>query len=125
MSKQTLTMELDVPDGYELTGEVRPPRRGEPNLTLPGSKFNVAGHDFDCESRVILRKGWEAPAWVPEGCWVYWSADGWYASLDEPVENGIDTGVYGAKRVLFKFLGGSYNFSAPKRLKKIQVKRAD
>lgn len=101
MGRQTLEIEFNVPDGYEFTGEIRPPKKGEPNLTLENRRnlesgiFNVAGHDFDLESRIILRKTWEAPSWIPDGVWVYrHAALGWCISKTEPVDSKVAEGHY-------------------------------
>ena len=53
MTKRTVQMTLDVPPGYEPTGEYRAPTTGEYFLTLHG----VVGYGVSPnEPRVILRK---------------------------------------------------------------------
>ena len=80
MPLQKVTLEVDVPEGYEATGEWRWPRTGEPALTTTGRAF-CAHADDECGrrgSRIILRKlpdpveEWLAQhPWLPEGCYVY------------------------------------------------------
>ena len=69
MPEQEITIKLNVPEGYELTGEYRTPRYADAYLTIIG---NISGcRHFVKGSRFILRKKWRAPDWIPDGAWVY------------------------------------------------------
>lgn len=68
MPEQEITIKLDVPEGYELTGEYRKPRLDESYLFHSNSLWccgSVKTEEF------ILRKKWQAPDWIPDGAWVY------------------------------------------------------
>ena len=83
MSKQTLTVDLDVPEGYELTGELRLPKRGE-TILCPKEVVKYIYTDHITDMCPLLRKVWKPPAWLPNGCWVYRFCDDWYVSTTEP-----------------------------------------
>ena len=88
MSKQKVTVEIDVPDGYKATGELRYP--------VPLVDYYLlinpvrVGHLKSLQSttgpRFILRKSWEPPAWLPDGCWVYLNGHSkkWIVTNKEP-----------------------------------------
>ena len=63
MAKQKVTIEVDVPDGYEPTGEYRCPEGHEAYLTDSG-KLQYANVRFECIKCIILRKQFEWPAWL-------------------------------------------------------------
>lgn len=56
MSKQKLTVEIEVPEGYELTGEVRPPKVNEFFLDSDWKSLGMAYISFSQSSFPILRK---------------------------------------------------------------------
>ncbi len=91
MPKQTLTIEVDVPDGWMATGEYRPPNKGEHYLQTGKSQaYFTPTVDF-----LILRKTWQPPAWMVEhyrGCWLYCIEREWLVNRTEPVLN--DNGRY-------------------------------
>lgn len=64
--KATATIEFEVPEGYEFTGEVRCPRTGDYYLhgvwTSRSVSVEYADFDFDYEKHPILRK---AEVWKP------------------------------------------------------------
>ena len=62
MAKQTMTFtaEFEVPEGYELTGEFRVPKKNEWFINWY-DRIEKAAHDMDGQ-RVILRP---APKWRP------------------------------------------------------------
>ena len=126
MSKKTLAVILDVPAGYALTGEIRPPLKGEPNLTLPAGTFSHAAHDFDVTPRAILRKVWEAPACIPAGCWVYLVDDEWYVSPPSHQPLGTDgtcfSQCHGVRAKIVAQMYGQ-NFIPPTGTIKVQVER--
>lgn len=95
MHKETITVTVDVPDGYELTGELRPPKAGEISL-MWGNPISFYKWNEDASAPCfILRKAWIPPAWMPEGYWLYKAADGWYISKTEPEKIGDHFAVSG------------------------------
>jgi len=62
VSKQTLTVEIEVPKGYELTGVVRPPQQGEYYLDGDWKSVSKAHINFSHAAYPILRK---AENWKP------------------------------------------------------------
>lgn len=81
-NKQTLTVVLEVPEGYELTGEFREPLKGDTFLMYGDRGGITTGSRVF--ARPILRKVWQPPKWLPGGRWV-WKFDGrWWASQTEP-----------------------------------------
>jgi hypothetical protein len=52
--KQQVTIEVDVPDGWELTGEYRLPRRGEYCLLVCGV-HEAAGNFQACRCFILRR----------------------------------------------------------------------
>ena len=62
MSKQTLTVEVEVPEGYELTGEVRPPQLGEYFLDCDWKNLARSTINYGTRAYPILRK---AENWKP------------------------------------------------------------
>jgi hypothetical protein len=92
MPKQTVTIELEVPEGYEATGEYRCVRYGEVYLDRG---FEAVTMDSQRETNFhwpILRRKpdpvqeWLAacPKWIPEGVWIYRNHNQWRASRFEP-----------------------------------------
>ena len=85
MPKQTVTVEVDCPAGYELTGEYRVPRKDEWYL-CGGIAQQCEGHDYRYATYFILRKLWQPPSWLPDGCWCYKNtANDWYVTDKEPL----------------------------------------
>lgn len=61
MPKQKVEIEIDVPEGYEYTGEYRCPIEGEPN-TIKGSDIRVGGKGYNTIAFILRKKeltGWE------------------------------------------------------------------
>lgn len=54
MAKQKVEIEVDVPDGYELTGEYRRPNEGDVYLSGSGG-INICAGDGDF-NRLIMRR---------------------------------------------------------------------
>lgn len=77
---------IDVPEGYEWTGEVRLPLAGETYLDLDiGREVDTAFQDYVVCVRPILRSKWKPPAWLREGTWVAMDLGGnWYAYGGKP-----------------------------------------
>jgi hypothetical protein len=83
MAKQSVVLELEVEAGYEPTGEYRSPVPGDWCLMHDGRAWRC-----DCRgigSQLILRKTWQPPKWLPDGCWVYKYDDVWRVSKTNPV----------------------------------------
>lgn len=55
MRKQ-ITIEVDIPEGYEATGEFRNPRSGEPFIYSLGNQLKFADSGEYCAEYIILRK---------------------------------------------------------------------
>jgi hypothetical protein len=81
MAKQTL--ELEVPEGWELTGEYRFSRDGEHFLTSLGK---VVKHRLsDAIPRIIVRQDWQWPEWL-KAPWIAMDKSGdWFAYDGKPV----------------------------------------
>jgi hypothetical protein len=62
MPKQKITIEVDVPEGYEATGECRCPCIGEYYLSQDSAI--LAGFTFSAEKHIILRKKYVWPEWL-------------------------------------------------------------
>lgn len=62
MNKQTLQVEVEVPKGYEFTGEVRPPQENEYYLESDWKTLGIANINFRETKYPILRK---AEVWKP------------------------------------------------------------
>lgn len=80
MPLQKVTLDVDVPEGYEATGEWRRPIGDEPHIIGDGRVMVAHPNDFGARMlyRIILRKlpdpveEWLAQhPWLPEGRWVY------------------------------------------------------
>ena len=81
----TITID-NVPSGFELTGEYRGPRAGEYFFACDG---DAELNEYDCLARYpILRKAWQAPAWMPKGCWLYKAPYGWFVTPHKPSPQG-------------------------------------
>lgn len=69
MPLQKVTLSIDIPEGYEATGEYRVPRAGECILTDQGVEPCDAG-DL-CLSYLIVREKWQPPDFLSDGAWVW------------------------------------------------------
>lgn len=101
VDEHELTIRVEVPDGYELTGEFRIPVRGERVLFHTGQEtaveivteymLNVAPK----RPRIIVRRAWIAPSWIPDGAWVYQTpCNEWFMISERPKESSIDGRYY-------------------------------
>jgi hypothetical protein len=127
MPQQTITLTIDVPEGYELTGEFRPPKQGE-QVRCDDGRVIAAPHDF-CAPFFILRRTWQPPAWIPDGVWVYrMYQDAWFITNMEPItRDGHYTMRHDVNAVAVdaNSLAGLHNDTfTPPPVNKIQVKRA-
>lgn len=89
MPTQTITIEVDVPEGWEATGEYRRVTRGERYLTCANGVQYVGTwcpkHEPSGSKYIVLRKAWQPEPWMPEGSWVYKSEWGsWFLSDTAP-----------------------------------------
>ena len=84
MPKQQITIEVDIPDGYEATGEFRCPNVGEYWIydhCLPACGL---GFVLPHSPRLILRKTWQWPEWL-KAPWIAMDKNGeWYAYKEQP-----------------------------------------
>lgn len=78
MPEQEITIKLTVPDGHEVAGEPRQDGRYD------------FGDSYGIYIKVPLRKVWQAPAWIPDGYWVWKGANShaWRVSHERPLECG-------------------------------------
>lgn len=84
--KRKVEVEMDIPDEYEPTGETTVNAWGVAQYNgVPkvGGEFTVVLRKLKSPSEQWLET---APAWLPEGCWVYRNHQEWYVSRDQPVE---------------------------------------
>ena len=91
MHKETVTIEVDVPDGYKLTGEYRQSRHGEYVMDCWGEVFyeqRQRGSKLIKYFILETRATWTLPdwlAWLPDDCWLYRNNYGcWTVSNMEP-----------------------------------------
>lgn len=84
MAKQKSEIEVDVPDGWEATGEWRPARQGEA-VIHPDHCHAFVMNTEGMSNRIILRKKYVPPSWLKPGTWLFQTESGiWYASRSEP-----------------------------------------
>lgn len=90
MPKQQITIEVDVPDGYEATGEFRSPTLGDVFLQRCEVKRSCYEH-YACDY-VILREKWKWPESVTAN-WIATDSDGRWVTLSdcEPPDHPIGT----------------------------------
>lgn len=90
MPQQTLTITVDVPEGYEAV-DFRRPLCGEVSVPIDDTFAlpETLRHPAEIGTcHLILRRVWTPPAWLPEGCWVWKSIYyAWCASRNEPQES--------------------------------------
>jgi hypothetical protein len=80
--KQSITIEITVPDGYELTGEFRIPVPGDLYLTPGGSViFQVNTGYF--EKRFIVKGVFVWPDWLKAYCITKDENGDWFAYSDD------------------------------------------
>lgn len=125
-----------IPDGYEPTGEFRPPKRSDGYFLTEDGQLVLDTHNWHwlplVGCRLILRKKWTPPKCLPEGIWLYQAhrsntpePDGWYVSSTEPdvwedgyaIRGGSDNNCP-AKR----FVGACGEEFIPPPVQKIQVR---
>ena len=100
MPKQQVTLEIEVPEGWEATGEYRSVRYGETYLGSDWSPTRMTSQrETEAQWPILRRKPdpvteWiaSAPAWL-EGLWVYRTAgDCWLVSRTQPTKNSVGGG---------------------------------
>lgn len=72
MPLQSVTLQMNIPEGHEVTGEVRPAKEKEPWMTATGQIY----HGASFNPQIILRKKFALPEWVKPGTWYAMDADG-------------------------------------------------
>lgn len=118
-----VTIDANAPYGYEFVGEYRWPQPGEPWLDSGGNvrvaENSLSSRNFNC---LILRRSWVPPAYLPEGCWLFETADKWFISDVEPGIGNVadlDSARINAKEFA-KLHGETFE---PPPVTKLQVKR--
>lgn len=84
MHKQQITIEVDIPDGYEATGEFRLPDESREFWLNPTARlcFPHNGQPTCDGPRLILRKKWQCPEGVTAN-WLAVDDDGYIRLFDE------------------------------------------
>lgn len=88
MPKQKIEIELDVPDGWELTGEFRKAEVGEYSITAdePLHKWTIP----TSSSYFIVRKKWQWPEWL-KAEWIAMDRNGrWFGYDRKPDRTSQD-----------------------------------
>lgn len=100
MPKQKIEIEVELTDGFEVTGEYRAPLRGEWFICTGSFMALQCDDDGYSLARVILRKSYVPPSWAVPGSWLYKHGldSDWSYSSDRPVES-----AYGG----FRYMQGS------------------
>ena len=119
MPKQKIEFEIDVPEGWELTGEFRQVAAHEPYVAATWNQGNKISHWSGVRSLnnfFIVRKVFNLPDWIPSGWWVSKDRDGQiYCYENEP---GIDRNqkkwVAGGPYALITALFDAYEIDLPK-----------
>lgn len=65
MPIQAVTLQLNIPEGYEPTGEIRRAEEHEPWTVANGALYTGPSH----MPQIILRKKFTLPDWVKPGTW--------------------------------------------------------
>lgn len=118
---------LEIPRGFESIGEYRQPRKGETYLN-PCTTATVSALDDYSSRRIILRKTWQPPSWLPNGYWVYKASPmlgSWRVCRTEPIKDGAghDYGVNSISVYILASFYGDEEFVPPTYSTKIQVIR--
>jgi hypothetical protein len=97
MPLQTFTITADVPDGFEPTGEYRPPKCCEPFADhVMKSTIGKLNYGPAVGSYPILRPVWKWPELSAPGTWYSRGASGLHClSVDEPQECVGGFRIYG------------------------------
>lgn len=77
-----IELELNVPERHEPTGEYRTPKAGERYLDY--GRVSICCTKSFPDERIILKRVYEPAPWLPDGCWLYYTAGSWLVSRDEP-----------------------------------------
>jgi len=83
MPKQKIEIEVEVPEGYELTGEYRVPEVGEQFINSLGHA-NLPETGDTVTRRFILRKKFVWPGWLKAVAIAMEPTQNWYASSETP-----------------------------------------
>lgn len=82
---QTFTITVDIPNGYESTGEYRIADASEDYLDGDGIVRNSGP---TISPVFILRRAWTPPAWLPIDNWLYFRNGQWRITNARPVDDG-------------------------------------
>lgn len=137
MPKQQITIEVDVPEGYEIV-EWRKPKHGDlflhqedhslVSFYIKQIREDACDDRYNVGNRIIVHKKWIPPSWMLEGLWLYKGNQGiwWLANTEPTNSNTLIANTYSINGkgttisvsnicCLFK-----YSFEVPK-LNKIQI----
>lgn len=94
MPKQKIEIEVELTDGFEVTGEYRAPLRGEWFICTGSFMALQCDDDGYSLARVILRKSYVPPAWLKPGVTLYSNYGRWYATDGEVAPYNNPTNGY-------------------------------
>lgn len=81
---QTFSLSIDVPDGYEATGEYRKAVSGDIILLSDGTAMAWVALSPTAEKHFILRRAWTPPTWLPIDNWLYFNGSKWRLTNRQP-----------------------------------------
>lgn len=62
-----IQLDIDIPEGYEATGEFRLPKTGEYRIGVRGNVVETGDADWHFMPSIIIRPKWQPPACFPKG----------------------------------------------------------
>lgn len=86
MTTHELTIKVELPDGWELTGEVRQVQFDELYYDWYGRVLRWEHTRPSLHTYPIVRKRWQVPDWVPEGARIYQEYSGSTVILSNGME---------------------------------------
>ena len=109
MTKQQITIEVDVPEGWEFV-RYGMPKAGE--HWLDGvSAVHCAGFDYQDTGCIIVQKAWQWPAWLKYSWLAMDRNERWWAYENEP--NVFDRDIWYAGGDRFEVSHKAIEFTPP------------